>query len=238
VAKANKKHSDGKKKSAKEASKKVSKAKRKQAASKKKSEKAVGKQSKKNSKKSANKKEAKKKGTSKSRKDRKKKSKKSNRKQKVGKKKPAKSSGKVRQSSTSCGVADVLAAIKKFTAYTANLNQNKRITRFVSQGQSKASKALTAFESAHSLLGGATANGTLCNNRAANSTVSAIYWTLQNRSKSAASLCSVELSSAENATVNSCLVSLEAFIVSFQVHALTYSTQVQRVFLTLFLAAI
>jgi hypothetical protein len=223
VAKANKKHSDGKKKSAKEASKKVSKAKRKQAASKKKSEKAVGNKSKKNGKKSANKKEAKKKST-KSKKDRKKKSKKSNRKQtgKVGKKKPAKSNDKVRQSSANCGVADVLAAVKKFTAYTANLNQNKRITRFVSQGQSKASKALTAFESAHSLLGGATANGTLCNNKAANSTVSIIYRTLQNCSKSAASLCSVELSSAENATVNSCLGSLEAFVASFQVHAHTF----------------
>ncbi len=225
MAKANKKHSDGKNKSAKEASKRVSKAKRKHSASKKKSEKANGKKSKKNGKKSANKKEAKKKGTSKSRKDRKKKSKKANKKQtgKVGKKK---STDKVRQSSATCGVADVLAAIKKFTAYTANLNQNKRITRFVSQGQSKAGKALTAFESAHALLGGATANGTLCNNRAANSTVSTIYRTLQNCSKSAASLCSVELSSAENATVNSCLVSLEAFVVSFQVHEHTYSKQV------------
>jgi hypothetical protein len=218
VSKANRKHSAGKKKSGKEASKRVSKAQRKHSASKRKSEKAVGKKSKKNSKKSGNKKNGQKKRKNKSKKDRKKNSTASNRTKtgKVGK--SAKPSGKVRQSSTTCGVADMVAAMKKFTAYTANLNQNKRITRFVSQSQSKASKALTAFESAHSLLGDATANGTLCNNKTANSTVSTAYRTLQNCSKSAASLCSVELSPAENATVNSCLVSLDAFIVSFQVH--------------------
>jgi len=194
----------------------VSKTSRKHSAGKKNSEKVAGKNSKKDRKKSANKKKSKKNSAKKSKKNRKRKSKKSSRKQtkKPSKKKPVKSCSKARQSNTTCGVADVVAAIKKFTAYTTNLNQNKRIKSFVSQTQSKAVKALTGFQAALSLL------ALMCNkyNVTVNSTVSTTYSTLQNCSKSAASLCNVELSPADNTTVNSCFTSLNAFIASFQVH--------------------
>jgi len=123
----------------------------------------------------------------------------------------------VRQSNTTCGVADVVAAIKKYTLYSTNLNQNKRIKSFVSQCQSKAGKAPTTFQPAYAVLADATSNGTSCNSAAVNTTVSAIYNRLQNCSTTAVSICTVQLSAADNATVTSCGTSLAAFVVSFQV---------------------
>jgi len=186
-------------------------------ADKKKSGKSAGKKSKKASKKSAGKNKSKKDGK-KTKKNQQKKIKKTDKKT-SGKKvtKPyVKSAGKVKQTTT-CGVADVVAAIKKFTLYTTNLNQNKRIKSFLGQSQSKAGKAPTAFQTALSTMDDATSGGTSCNGGAPNSTVTTIYNKLKNCSASAAALCNVQLSAADNATVNACATSLAAFVVSFQV---------------------
>jgi hypothetical protein len=203
---------------------------KKKSADKKKSEKSAGKKSKKASKKSAGKNKSKKSGRksggkNKSKKDGKKTKKNQQKKIKKTDKKTSgkkvtkpyvKSAGKVKQTTT-CGVADVVAAIKKFTLYTTNLNQNKRIKSFLGQSQSKAGKAPTAFQTALSTMDDATSGGTSCNGGAPNSTVTTIYNKLKNCSASAAALCNVQLSAADNATVNACATSLAAFVVSFQV---------------------
>jgi len=118
--------------------------------------------------------------------------------------------------SASCGVADVVAAIKKFIVATNNLNQNKRIKSFVLQSQQKYTKAPNTFQTAFNVLADATGSGASCNGGAPNTSVATVYNRLKNCSLSAANLCNVQLSAADNATVTSCAVSLASFITAFQ----------------------
>ena len=138
---------------------------------------------------------------------------------KVGKhsKKSKKQGAKADRQTSSCGVADVISAIKKFTLYTTNLNQNKRIRSFVNLGQAKLNKAPTAFVGAAAVMQDATGGGSLCNGASPNTSVLATFNKLQNCDKTAAQLCNVALTAAQNATVTSCATSLTNYTTAFQV---------------------
>ena len=129
-----------------------------------------------------------------------------------------KPAGKTAERQTaSCGVADVVAAIKKFTLYTTNLNQNKRIRSFVSLTQQKMVKASTTFATAADVMWDATGNGNTCNGGPVNSSVSTINNKLQNCNVTAAAVCNMSLTLAENATVTLCAASLTNYTTAFQV---------------------
>ena len=111
----------------------------------------------------------------------------------------------------------MVAAIKKFTLYTTNLNQNKRIRGFVSLSQQKMVKASTTFATAAAVMWDATSNGNTCNSGPANSSVSTVNNKLQNCNVTAAAVCNVSLTLAENATVTLCAASLTNYTTAFQV---------------------
>ena len=119
---------------------------------------------------------------------------------------------------TNCSVADVVATIRRFTLYTTNLNQNKRIRGFVALGAQKRAKAGTVFDTAAAMMMDATSKGTVCGaDKPPNATVLAVYNKLQNCSATAATLCTVSLTAAQNATVTSCATALSSYITAFQV---------------------
>ena len=123
----------------------------------------------------------------------------------------------MRQTNLTCGVADVVAAVRKYTVYITNLNRNRRINNFVTQSQSKMSRASTVFVQAAAALADATLGGTKCNGATPNASVATVYTTLQNCSKTVASNCDVKLTSAESSIVDSCNKSLNAYVAAFQV---------------------
>ena len=135
-------------------------------------------------------------------------------KRKIQKSKQVKKTSKNNASRQSaCGVADIVSALKKFTLYTTNLNQNKRIKGIISHAQAKKSKAPgpSVFQQAYEHMNEATGGGHTCNSREPDQEEMTTYDTLSFCSTSAQRQCDIQLSATEDDVVNRCAAGLSNY---------------------------